>query len=101
MHNNQTPCRGRRRLLARLNIGVQASIPLAVLYITPAHATAGLAPPEPAQYAVSQQTRPYTLLTGEDADLVARRFGISVEALRKLNQFRTFARGFDISYPSG
>lgn len=40
-------------------------------------------------------SRGYTLLAGEDADLVARRFGISVEALRKLNQFRTFARGFD------
>lgn len=31
----------------------------------------------------------------ESAQSVAERFGISVAELRKLNQFRTFARGFD------
>lgn len=38
---------------------------------------------------------PYTLGALESAQSVAERFGISVAELRKLNQFRTFARGFD------
>ncbi|APL73461.1 hypothetical protein PU61_13155 [Escherichia coli] len=40
-------------------------------------------------------TVPYTLGALESAQSVAERFGISVAELRKLNQFRTFARGFD------
>lgn len=38
---------------------------------------------------------PYTLGALESAQSVAERFGISLEELRRLNQFRTFARGFD------
>lgn len=38
---------------------------------------------------------PYTLGALESAQSVAERFGISLAELRKLNQFRTFARGFD------
>lgn len=38
---------------------------------------------------------PYTLGALESAQSVAERFGISVAELRKLNQFRTFARDFD------
>lgn len=38
---------------------------------------------------------PYTLGALESAQSVANRFGISLEELRRLNQFRTFARGFD------
>ncbi len=38
---------------------------------------------------------PYPLGALESAQSVAERFGISVAELRKLNQFRTFARGFD------
>ena len=38
---------------------------------------------------------PYTLGALESAQSVADRFGISLEELRRLNQFRTFARGFD------
>lgn len=40
-------------------------------------------------------TVPYTLGALESAQSVANRFGISLEELRRLNQFRTFARGFD------
>ncbi|EIV9393137.1 Ig-like domain-containing protein, partial [Escherichia coli] len=40
-------------------------------------------------------TVPYTLGALESAQSVAERFGISLAELRKLNQFRTFARGFD------
>ncbi len=50
----------------------------------------------PAQFAIANaNTVPYTLGALESAQSVAERFGISVAELRKLNQFRTFARGFD------
>lgn len=52
--------------------------------------------PVPAQFAIANaNTVPYTLGALESAQSVAERFGISVAELRKLNQFRTFARGFD------
>ncbi|HGU8495549.1 TPA: inverse autotransporter adhesin IatC, partial [Escherichia coli] len=38
---------------------------------------------------------PYTLGALESPPTVAARFGITVDELRRLNQFRTFARGFD------
>ncbi|EFO1983963.1 inverse autotransporter adhesin-like protein YeeJ [Escherichia coli] len=52
--------------------------------------------PVPVQIAIANaNTVPYTLGALESAQSVAERFGISVAELRKLNQFRTFARGFD------
>ncbi|HDP6803358.1 TPA: Ig-like domain-containing protein [Escherichia coli] len=52
--------------------------------------------PVPAQIAIANaNTVPYTLGALESAQSVAERFGISVAELRKLNQFRTFAQGFD------
>ncbi|EKY6373202.1 inverse autotransporter adhesin YeeJ [Escherichia coli] len=52
--------------------------------------------PVPAQIAIANaNTVPYTLGALESAQSVVERFGISVAELRKLNQFRTFARGFD------
>ncbi|MGQ5837794.1 inverse autotransporter beta domain-containing protein, partial [Serratia sp. IR-2025] len=44
-------------------------------------------------------TQPYTLAVGETTASVAKKFGISVAELRKLNQFRTFAHGFDHLQP--
>jgi adhesin/invasin len=41
------------------------------------------------------KTIPYTLGALESPPTVAARFGITVDELRRLNQFRTFARGFD------
>ncbi len=41
------------------------------------------------------KTIPYTLGALETPPTVAARFGITVDELRRLNQFRTFARGFD------
>ncbi|HFU7593989.1 TPA: inverse autotransporter beta domain-containing protein, partial [Escherichia coli] len=52
--------------------------------------------PVPAQIAIANtNTVPYTLGALESAQSVAERFDISLAELRKLNQFRTFARGFD------
>ncbi|MFX1162370.1 Ig-like domain-containing protein [Escherichia coli] len=57
---------------------------------------AAIQQPVPAQIAIANtNTVPYTLGALESAQSVAERFGISVAELRKLNQFRTFARGFD------
>ncbi|HGU1669559.1 TPA: inverse autotransporter IatD, partial [Escherichia coli] len=44
---------------------------------------------------IENNTVPYTLGALESAQSVADRFGISLEELRRLNQFRTFASGFD------
>lgn len=44
---------------------------------------------------LENNTVPYTLGALESAQSVANRFGISLEELRRLDQFRTFARGFD------
>ncbi|MCZ9120801.1 inverse autotransporter beta domain-containing protein [Escherichia albertii] len=41
------------------------------------------------------RTTPYMLGALESPQTVAARFGITVDELRRLNQFRTFARGFD------
>lgn len=41
------------------------------------------------------QTRVYTLVKGEDVNSVARTYNITLDTLRQLNQFRTFAHGFD------
>lgn len=43
----------------------------------------------------SAKTRNYILAPGETTVSVAKKFHISLEQLRRLNEFRTFARGFD------
>ncbi|WP_207214247.1 inverse autotransporter beta domain-containing protein, partial [Serratia liquefaciens] len=44
--------------------------------------------------AASLATLPYVLKDGESVDNVAARYNMTPEALRKLNQFRTFANGW-------
>ena len=39
-------------------------------------------------------TRPYTLAPGETVDMVAAHYNMTPDALRKLNQFRSFAHGW-------
>lgn len=40
------------------------------------------------------QTRVYPLLPGETTASVAKEYNMSLDSLRRLNQLRTFARGF-------
>lgn len=47
----------------------------------------------------SLQTRVYTLASGETVNTVAARFNMSVTDLHKVNQFRTFANGFNYLKP--
>lgn len=85
----------RLRWLVWLNIAVQFAFPMAVTF-TPAIAGAG------GQYflnaptkQVMPQTRLYILCESETVAMVAKKYNMSLEQLRKLNQFRTFAHGFD------
>ncbi|HCP7607665.1 TPA: Ig-like domain-containing protein, partial [Escherichia coli] len=83
-----------RRLTAGICLITQLAFPMAAA--TQGVVNAATQQPVPAQIAIANaNTVPYTLGALESAQSVAERFGISVAELRKLNQFRTFARGFD------
>ncbi|WP_139299638.1 inverse autotransporter adhesin YeeJ [Escherichia coli] len=83
-----------RRLTAGICLVTQLVFPMAAAAQGVVNAT--IQQPVPAQIAIANtNTVPYTLGALESAQSVAERFGISVAELRKLNQFRTFARGFD------
>lgn len=78
-----------------INILIQFLFPVTVAF-TPAMAGAGsnkrfLNPTAGEQL----NTQVYTLQPGETAESVAAKFNMSMAALKKLNQLRTFARGFD------
>lgn len=78
-----------------INILIQFLFPVTVAF-TPAMAGAGsnkrfLNPAAGEQL----NTQVYTLQPGETAESVAAKFNMSMAALKKLNQLRTFARGFD------
>ena len=83
-----------RRLTAGICLVTQLAFPMAAAAQGVVNAVTQQ--PVPAQIAIANaNTVPYTLGALESAQSVAERFGISVAELRKLNQFRTFARGFD------
>ncbi|EPE1064453.1 inverse autotransporter adhesin YeeJ [Escherichia coli] len=83
-----------RRLTAGICLVTQLAFPMAAA--AQGVVNAATQQPVPAQIAIANaNTVPYTLGALESAQSVAERFGISVAELRKLNQFRTFARGFD------
>lgn len=83
-----------RRLTAGICLITQLAFPMAAA--AQGVVNAATQQPVPAQIAIANaNTVPYTLGALESAPSVAERFGISVAELRKLNQFRTFARGFD------
>ncbi|WP_240767444.1 inverse autotransporter IatD [Escherichia coli] len=83
-----------RRLTAGVCLFTQIFFPVMATAQNVVHAkpqtTVSSAPP-----LIENNTVPYTLGALESAQRVADRFGISLEELRRLNQFRTFARGFD------
>ncbi|VEN40723.1 unnamed protein product [Callosobruchus maculatus] len=83
------------RRLAWLNIAVQAAFPLTVAF-TPVMAGAGeqhfLQQPAPLS---AQRTQVYTLGAGETAASVAKKFHLTLDQLREINQLRTFAHGFE------
>ncbi|MDX7274042.1 invasin domain 3-containing protein [Serratia marcescens] len=80
----------RWRALTWINIGIQACFPLAVSFTPTIAAASSLL-----QKSAPAQTQAYTLTTGETVATVAKKYNISQAELRKLNQFRSFAHGFD------
>nr|EGS9996332.1 LysM peptidoglycan-binding domain-containing protein [Serratia marcescens] len=81
--------------LSWLNIGVQFALPISAAF-TPAIAARVNQPtflPAGGEVA-TLATRPYTLAPGETVETVAARYNMTPDALRKLNQFRSFARGW-------
>ncbi|EMB3658538.1 Ig-like domain-containing protein [Escherichia coli] len=82
-----------RRLTTGICLITQTIFPVmaaAPTHINPAHSDTA------ASLILSNvKTIPYTLGALESPPTVAARFGITVDELRRLNQFRTFARGFD------
>ena len=82
-----------RRLTAGICLITQTIFPVmaaAPTHINPAHSNTAASLILP-----NVKTIPYTLGALESPPTVAARFGITVDELRRLNQFRTFARGFD------
>ena len=83
-----------RRLTAGICLVTQLVFPMTVA--AQGVVNAATQQPVPTQIDIANaNTVPYTLGALESAQSVAERFGISLAELRKLNQFRTFARGFD------
>ncbi|MBB7569321.1 Ig-like domain-containing protein [Escherichia coli] len=83
-----------RRLTAGICLVTQLVFPMTVA--AQGVVNAATQQPVPTQIAIANaNTVPYTLGALESVQSVAERFGISLAELRKLNQFRTFARGFD------
>ncbi|WP_139823629.1 Ig-like domain-containing protein [Escherichia coli] len=83
-----------RRLTAGICLVTQLVFPMTVA--AQGVVNAATQQPVPTQIAIANaNTVPYTLGALESAQSVAERFGISLAELRKLNQFRTFARSFD------
>ncbi|MEY0232904.1 Ig-like domain-containing protein [Providencia manganoxydans] len=86
----------RLKLVAWLNIAIQVSFPIASIFtpvISSSQDNIHFLTKENAL--IDRQTQIYILSDGENTHSVAKKYNMSVDALRKLNQFRTFAHGFD------
>ncbi|MEX9611665.1 Ig-like domain-containing protein [Providencia manganoxydans] len=86
----------RLKLVAWLNIAIQVSFPIVSVFtpiISSSQDNIRFLKKENAL--IDRQTQTYTLSEGENILYVAKKYNMSVDALRELNQFRTFAHGFD------
>lgn len=83
------------RRFAWLNVSIQAVFPLLIAF-SPVMASPGKqqftqhAKPLPVQ-----RTQVYTLRDGETAASVAKKYNLTLDQLREVNQFRTFAHGLN------
>lgn len=96
----KTPLRSQKvlKVTAWTNIVAQVFFPVATA-LTPAFAGASQ-PHVPARSWTSEalknaQTRPYVIQSGESVKDIASRAGLTVEQLKKINQFRTFSKPFN------
>ncbi|MGP3593338.1 Ig-like domain-containing protein [Vagococcus sp. WN89Y] len=89
-----------KKSIASLVIFSQAAFPSAIAF-TPliAHANTRASALSNNAEQLPQRTTTYTLSAGETTASVSKKFNLAIAALRALNQFRTFARGFDNLQP--
>ncbi|MDV5227700.1 Ig-like domain-containing protein [Providencia rettgeri] len=90
------PLSKRFKLVAWLNIAIQTSFPIVSVFtpiISSSQDNSHFLTKQ--DVLIDRQTQVYTLIEGENTLSVAKKYNMSVDALRKLNQFRTFAHGFD------
>ncbi|HDL6964653.1 TPA: LysM peptidoglycan-binding domain-containing protein, partial [Yersinia enterocolitica] len=73
-----------------MNILFQLAFPLSLSF-TPARAMAPASPHQQTAFA----SKPYVLAPGENVKTVAKTYGLSVDELKKINQYRTFAKPFN------
>ncbi|WP_152562886.1 MULTISPECIES: ZirU family protein [unclassified Serratia (in: enterobacteria)] len=76
-----------------INITLQLLLPLSLSFY-PAIAKM-LAPAAQTVSAMPHETEPYTLATGETVFLIAKKYHLTVEELKKINQFRAFSKPFE------
>ncbi|MND42344.1 Invasin [compost metagenome] len=83
------------KILSWLNICLQIALPISAAFTPVIAAQVNKTTFLPAGGEVATMaTRPYTLAPGETVDMVAAHYNMTPDALRKLNQFRSFAHGW-------
>ncbi|MDE1476984.1 inverse autotransporter beta domain-containing protein [Xenorhabdus bovienii] len=87
---NQPPLLKR---MAWVNIIVQLAFPVAGAF-TPIIAAAKTHTTSHDQQLTALPTKPYILKSGETIDLIAKRYSLTVDDIKKINQFRTFSKPF-------
>ncbi|GLY61006.1 hypothetical protein Pcaca05_18630 [Pectobacterium carotovorum subsp. carotovorum] len=92
-HTHVVPLR--LKLLAWMNIGIQISFPIVAAFTPSIAAARGDDRFLQNQAQTVLQTRVYILGEGETASTIAQKYNMTLDALRKLNQFRIFSQGFD------
>ncbi|MBB1199630.1 invasin [Enterobacteriaceae bacterium 89] len=84
------------RLTAWLGVGIQFTLMIIGTFTPiPVSAWASEQVLVGETYLSIAQTRTYTLSYGENVESVAKKYNITLEELRQLNQFRSFSNGFD------
>ncbi len=83
------------RAIAHLNIGMQVIFPLALSFTPVMAARAETHEKKFLTTATQVKTIPYVLQPGDTLTQVAEKHHLTVTQLKKLNQYRTFARGFE------
>lgn len=83
------------RIIAHVNIGLQVVFPLAVSFTPVMVARAETEEKKHSVIINSPKTDMYILQPGDTLKLIAEKYKISTAELKILNQYRTFAHGFE------
>ncbi|MGO2258725.1 MAG: Ig-like domain-containing protein, partial [Hafnia alvei] len=102
MNNKKPPTTGQIKMtqgfiraIAHLNIGMQIVFPLALSFTPMMVARAETGEKKFFTAAAAAKTIPYVLQPGDTLALVAEKHHLTVAQLKTLNQYRTFAHGFE------